>query len=109
MPQITLNVKKAQKLLDFCKKSNKDEFFVAKDYGAYVGASNGPEDSCLFYFRDCDPKKNEGAFWTGREMFGEDDFVDYLPISMLEVLCAGEVGNSITIKVNKQSVTARLN
>lgn len=51
--------------------------FMAKDQGAYVGASNGPDDKCIFYFRGCDPDKDDDWYDTAHRIFGGDDFGDH--------------------------------
>lgn len=109
MPQITLTVEKAQKLLDFCIAKGTDEFFLAKDQGAYVGASNGPDDNCIFYFQGCDPNKDEFFYENASDMFGGDDFGEFLPVDWLKKLCAAKGAKSMTIKVLKSSIKAVYN
>lgn len=88
-PQIqTLNLtrQEVRRLVDFCNHYQLPTFFVAKDQGAYVGASVGlaPDQKVVYYFEGCHPEKDEAWYENAREWFGGDDFGEYLPVRDLE-------------------------
>jgi hypothetical protein len=86
MPQITLSLAQCQQLVQFCKTNGQAEYFIAKDHGAYLGASVGdkPEQQCLFYFAGCNPAKDEDWYDNAHYKFGGDDFGELLPVAALE-------------------------
>lgn len=108
MPAITLSRVQALDLLNFCKKHSKDRFFIAKDSGAYLGASVGstPDKQCLFYFRGCDPKKDADYYENARYAFGGDDFGEFLPVGWLEKFNENPKIAKIKVTVNKRSIKA---
>ena len=86
MAQITLSKKQVKALSAFLRKHNKDKFFLAKDQGAYVGATGGDHEegnfeNLIFYFRGMDPSKEtyDGeAYDNARYAFGGDDFGEHM-------------------------------
>lgn len=86
MQTIELSRSQVKQLVDHCAKHDLKTFFVAKDHGAYVGASAGdqPEQQCLFYFKGCDPKKDKNFYDTACTKFGGDDFGERLPVVDLQ-------------------------
>lgn len=83
MPTITLKREEVQRLHDFCVKNALKQFFIAKDEGAYVGASVGQGNNCIFYFRGCDPRVNADWYDRCHAQFGGDDFGEHLPVIQL--------------------------
>lgn len=73
---ITLSRAQVQQLADFCAERNRTQYFIAKDQGAYLGASVGaqPDQQCLFYFPGCDPRTDEDWWDACSDKFGGDDF-----------------------------------
>ena len=83
MPQITLSILDLHKLVTFCRKNNQKQYFIAKDQGAYLGASCGGDNNCIFYFRGCDPKKDTDWYDNAHAKFGGDDFGEHLSLDGL--------------------------
>ena len=84
MAQITLKANEVRQLSDFLKRHNSDTFFVAKDHGAYVGAtagsnSDGTFKNLIFYFTGCNPHKYTDFYENADWNFGGDDFGEMLP------------------------------
>lgn len=104
----SINLKRAdvQKLVDFCAEHDSPTWFIAKDEGAYVGHSVGerPEQQCLWYFKGCDPKKNEDYYETCRRLFGGDDFGEELPIADLKAALALPEMKHVKVTCTKTSV-----
>lgn len=109
MPQITLNRAKVQKLHDLCVKHGRDTFFLAKDQGAYVGACGGSQDdgtfeNCIFYFKGCDPQKDEDFYDNARQMFGGDDFGEHFSADILKAFLDEAHNTKMVIKVGQTSI-----
>ncbi len=88
MAQITLTRADVQKLSDFCAKHGEDKWFLAKDQGAYVGATGGSQEegtfeNCIFYFKGCDPHKDEDWYDEAHYKFGGDDFGEHFEVELL--------------------------
>ena len=81
MPDITLNRADINKLAAFVTKHSIKEIFIAKDHGAYVGASIGENDNCIFYFKGCDPTKDKDFDGAALSLFGYDDVGEHLDAS----------------------------
>lgn len=84
MAQITLKANEVRQLSEFLKRHNRDTFFVAKDHGAYVGAtagsnSDGTFENLIFYFTGCNPHKDSDYYENAMDKFGGDDFGEMLP------------------------------
>jgi hypothetical protein len=87
MPQITIRLAEVKRLIAFCKTHGKTQYFIAKDHGAYLGATTGaaPAPQCLFYFKGCDPRVDTDDYYdNARYAFGGDDFGCNLELSTLE-------------------------
>ena len=102
MPQITLNRQQLDQFAAFLRKHDCDKWFIAKDEGAYIGATAADEsgkvtDRCIFYFRGCDPKKDEDYWDTQQSMFGGDDFGEYLEAEI--VLGLADNPDVVTMRV----------
>ena len=82
MPQLTLSRSEVASLVAFCDAAGSDQFFIAKDHGAYVGYSTGatPDKQCLFYFKGCNPAKDADFYENTYRSFGGDDFGERLPL-----------------------------
>lgn len=84
MTQITLKAKDVIKFSQFLKRHNRDTFFLAKDHGAYIGATAGSNadgtfERIIHYFAGCNPDKDEFFDETSAHKFGWDDFGAQLP------------------------------
>jgi hypothetical protein len=106
MPQITLSRKEVLELLSFTEKHNLNDFFMAKDHGAYVGASAGDKGNCIFYFAGCDPRKDKDFWENSSEKFGGDDFGEMLPVDWLRRVQRDPTIDKMVIKVTKKSIAA---
>jgi len=87
--KVSISIKDAKRILEFCKTNKLDEFFFAKDQGAYFGATVGSHEdetfkNCIVYVAGCDPDKDTDWYDTAHAMFGGDDFGQMLPISWIE-------------------------
>lgn len=107
MHSIELERAQVQQLVDHCAKHHILTWFIAKDHGAYVGASCGsePEQQCLFFFKGCDPKKDKDFYDNAEAKFGGDDFGENLPIADLQRYLAVPNMVSVRIKVTSKSIT----
>jgi hypothetical protein len=106
MAVITLTRKKVELLHAFCIKHKKETFFVAKDQGAYVGSSVGEGNNCIYYFPGCDPVLDKDWYDTAHDLFGGDDFGDYLPVEWLQKVVDNPLIAFMKIKVSKKQITA---
>jgi len=84
MAQITLKAHEVRALSDFLTRHNRDTFFIAKDHGAYVGATAGSNadgtfENLIFYFTGCNPHKDSDYYENAHWKFGGDDFGEMLP------------------------------
>ena len=88
---ITIGHEQVEALAAFLRKHGKSEFFLAKDQGAYIGATGGDRDAgtfenCIFYFDGMDPNRERyaGEAWdNARAAFGGDDFGEHLSAAPL--------------------------
>jgi hypothetical protein len=88
MAQITLSITDLQRLVEFCQKNELKQYFIAKDQGAYLGASKGGNNNILFYFTGCNPDQDEDWYDNAHTKFGGDDFGEQLEINDLLALIA---------------------
>jgi|DEB0MinimDraft_6_1074348.scaffolds.fasta_scaffold28178_3 hypothetical protein len=112
MPQITLTALQVRKFSKFCKDHRLEQFFVAKDHGAYVGATKRDEDTnelhrIIFYFKGCDPNKDKDCWNTQQDKFGGDDFVDLIPASDLHNVAKEKALDAMVIIVKRSSIEIR--
>lgn len=85
MSTMSISRAEARELLDFCEKNNLDEFFIAKDRGAYMGAFVAPNNRVIQYVPGCNPEKDPDWWEAAEHKFGGDDFGERLPTSILKV------------------------
>ncbi len=110
MPNITLNRKQLDTLNDFLVKHNLDKWFLAKDDGAYIGATAGSHEDdtferCIFYFKGCDPVKDGDACWDNTcAKFGGDDFGEHFPAADLHKVAEDATVDSMIMEVGKKSI-----
>lgn len=81
-----------------------EQWFVAKDQGAYIGASNG-KSKFIVYFKGCDPRKDTEWWETSSTKFGGDDFGEILPREMLEKTLAHPGLTAAKIKVTSRNIS----
>tara|TARA_R110000744_G_scaffold6491_1_gene22691 strand:- start:159 stop:491 length:333 start_codon:yes stop_codon:yes gene_type:complete len=101
--KITIGKKKIDKLAEFIRKNNLDHWFMAKDDGAYIGASTGPE-RVIYYFAGCNPDKDEYAWETARDKFGGDDFGEHFAVEDVLTAADNEKTHSITVTVGREAI-----
>jgi hypothetical protein len=105
--QITLDRKQIIALADFCATHNKDTFFIAKDHGAYVGASTGETNQCIYYFKGCNPAIDADFYENARYKFGGDDFGELMPVSILTKVKERADITKLKITVGARSIKAQ--
>jgi hypothetical protein len=103
---LPLTREQVERLIALCEANHLEKYFVAKDQGAYVGASAGPapEQKVIYYFEGCDPEKDENWYENAREDFGGDDFGVHLPVSGLIAMLARKGTKGINIVVTPEYV-----
>jgi len=107
MPQITLKRPQVEEIVTLAHQMNREDFFVAKDDGAYVGIAgnvNGEFKNAIFYFKGCNPRKNPEAWDTAQHLFGGDDFGEFLPVQSLEHWLRQGL-RTLTVKVGRTRIT----
>lgn len=97
MPSLTINRDQMQALVD----SGQDQFYIAKDSGAYIGACGVDP----IYFRGCDPNKDEDWYETARGKFGGDDFGEHAPMQLLKDVLGDDSVLSLKVNVNSSTIT----
>ena len=102
MALIVLSKEEISELEAFMREHKLEHWFIAKDQGAYVGASIGKNANWIKYFNGCNPSTDE-YWWENCEMkFGGDDFgemFDYKEIAKARLL-----GKSMKIKVSEEEI-----
>ena len=101
--KITIGKKKIDKLAAFIRKHDLQQWFMAKDDGAYIGASTGPE-KVIYYFAGCNPGKDEHAWETARDKFGGDDFGEHLPVERVLEAADDAKTHSMTVSVGENFI-----
>ena len=106
MPQITLSRTQVATLVAFCDAAGSDQFFIAKDHGAYVGYSTGPtpDKQCLFYFKGCNPAKDADFYENAQRGFGGDDFGEHLRLVDLRKALEEPATQRVRITVTSRSI-----
>jgi hypothetical protein len=109
MAQITLTKKQLDKFATFMRKHDVSEWFMAKDQGAYIGANAGSWkdntlEKCIFYFKGCNPHKDDDAWHNARVKFGGDDFGEYFSPSVVYELSDNPKTHSMTLIVNDKTM-----
>ena len=111
MPQITLSKKELRNFAHFLSCHQVERWFLAKDEGAYIGATNGKNRDdpafahILFYFKGCNPNTNDDYYDTARDKFGGDDFGEFFEPSVIYELAGNPKVTALVLKVNKASIT----
>ena len=107
MPQITLKRPQVEEIVTLAHQMNREDFFVAKDDGAYVGIAgtvNGEFKNAIFYFKGCNPKRDPDSYETARVLFGGDDFGEFLSVQALEHWLRLGL-RTVTVKVTASRIT----
>ena len=108
MAQITLNTKQVNELAAFLIKHDLKTFFMAKDNGAYVGATAGTTKSSfenvIFYFRGMNPSKDEFFYENADDAFGGDDFGEQLNAEFVIKMSKKHMPK-VTIKVGRTQIS----
>lgn len=107
MHTIELSHRQVKQLVDFCLEHKITKWFIAKDQGAYLGASTGmdPAPKCLFYFPGCDPEKDEDWYDTAHAKFGGDDFGEHMPVADLQRYLANPNMLCLEVKVTSKAIS----
>jgi hypothetical protein len=111
MPQIILTKPRLREFADFLSEHQVGRWFLAKDDGAYIGATNGKKHDDpafarkLFYFAGCNPNTDDDYYDTARDKFGGDDFGEFFEPSIIYKLAGNPKVLQMILKVNKASIT----
>lgn len=105
MPSLTLTRANIDKLAAFLTQHSLKQFFIAKDDGAYVGASIGEAQNCIFYFKGCDPKKDKDYYDKAHSLFGGDDFGEHLDARPVLAAAADSSVTSLKVNITKTTIT----
>lgn len=105
MPTISLSRDDVSAIHTFVVTNNCKNWFVAKDDGAYVGASIGKGQNVIRYFPGCDPKKNANWFDKVQRDFGGDDFGEHLDVKLLNEFMANPHAETMKLSVGKTKMT----
>lgn len=110
MPQITLKKKQIDQFSAFLRKHDVKKWFLAKDDGAYIGATGGSDDDferCIFYFRGMDPSKDEFAWDTARDAFGGDDFGEHFDAEIIHKLADDPLTTKMSVIVGRSTINIK--
>ena len=83
MKKLIFTRNQLENVMVFCIENELDDFFVAKDQGAYIGANTGLGDdfkNCIEYAYGCDPS-NENWFETATAICGQGSLGEELQAS----------------------------
>lgn len=103
--------KQVEELVQFCKKHNKTQFFLAKDQGLYIGQTVGSQKNNDFenniqYANGCDPKLDDDEWWdNSRDIAGGDDFGEHLPLGTIEKTLADNSWKNLKVKITETELT----
>ena len=104
MPTLTLKRPDIDKLAAFVTQHSIKQIFIAKDHGAYVGASIGEKANCIFYFKGCDPAKDPDYYDAARDMFGGDDFGEHLDACAVTDAAADPLVKKLKFTITETSI-----
>lgn len=114
MPQITLNKKQIDQFSAFLRKHDVKKWFLAKDDGAYIGATGGSEEegtfeNILFYFKGMDPKKDgEDTVWeNAHQAFGGDDFGEHFDAEVVHNMADDALTTKMVVNVGAKSISVK--
>jgi hypothetical protein len=109
MPKLTLSRPEAERLVKFCADNKLAQWFIAKDQGAYLGASTGakPEQQCLFYFKGCNPRTDADWYDTAHSKFGGDDFGEHMGIEAITKPLAHPGVQKIEINITRTRLSVQ--
>lgn len=110
MAQITLSRTQVESLVAFCEAAGSERYYVARDRGAFVGYMTGftPDKQCIFYFKGCDPSKDEDYYENTLLIFDGDDVGIDMDVADLRKALAKPAVKKVRIKVTTRSVVLEL-
>jgi len=79
---MSISRSEARVLLEFCELKGSEEFYAVKGRGAYMGAGLA-WGGTRFYVKGCDPLRDPLWPQACREQFGDDEFMEVLPVGLL--------------------------
>jgi hypothetical protein len=110
MPQITLNKKQLDQFAAFIRKHDVKKWFLAKDQGAYVGATAGEGDTfenIIFYFKGMDPNKDGEFYDNAMYAFGGDDFGEHFDADIILKLADDPLTTKMVLNVGASSISIK--
>lgn len=106
--QMTLTAAQVQEIVDFADEYSVENFFIAKDSGAYLGITAKGEDGelkrILHYFKGCNPETDEDYYENADMKFGGDDFGESLPVKAFRDALKVDNLEKVMVLVRKTTV-----
>ena len=105
MIQMTLSKSKVEEFSTFLAENKLSNFFIAKDEGAYIGATtvkNGQCISWLKYFRGCNPETDKDWRHKTYSKFGGDDFGEFFGAKVVHDMA--KRGSKIIVRVTPSRI-----
>lgn len=112
MPQITLKKKQIDQFSAFLRKHDTKKWFLAKDDGAYIGATGGSQEegnfeNIIFHFKGMNPATNEDAWDNARYAFGGDDFGEHFDAETIHTLADDPLTTKMVVNVGRTSISIK--
>lgn len=102
MVTMTINQQETADFSAFLTAHNLTEWFLAKDHGAYIGATiDGAK--WLKYFQGCNPDKSADFYDNARFKFGGDDFGEFFPSAAIHKTASA--GGYLKLKVSPTKIS----
>tara|TARA_R110000744_G_scaffold50337_2_gene108908 strand:- start:334 stop:693 length:360 start_codon:yes stop_codon:yes gene_type:complete len=113
MPQITLKRDQLDEFALFLRNHDVEKWFIAKDHGAYIGATNKEKGdkfkNKLFYFSGCNPDTDEDFYDNAIDKFGGDDFGEFFDSDVVHKICGDPRAKNMVVIVGKTSISIKSN
>ena len=99
---MTVNQQETADFSAFLTEHNLAEWFLAKDHGAYIGATV-EGDQWIKYFQGCNPEKSPDFYENSQFKFGGDDFGEFFPSAAIHK--AAKAGGYLKLKVGSTKIS----
>ena len=99
---MTINQQETADFSAFLTAHNLEEWFLAKDHGAYIGATvKGAK--WIKYFKGCNPDKSPDFYDNARFKFGGDDFGEFFSSGSIHK--TAKAGGYLKLKVSYDKIS----